>query len=211
MRHQVGDKVWVFGVKAHFTDGGKRRYNLHYMAPHPRWVQIERLVFQELTIEEHHKVAWEWGGEAKYDGFIARDADGRVWHNQYPQASYGQMDDTADGDFTLATLETDFVTMYQDTVDGLDRMEDDLLAKGCSLSMFNLCRFLNHAAGGICLEDGTPVYRDANHQAVAEEWKPIVDRVLAEFHQQTGRTLTSYLRNYSVSEKPTYMRKWRVE
>lgn len=49
-----------------------------------------------LTCKEHCKVGWdqEAGGEPKYDGFIFEDQQGRVWHNQYPKASYGQIDDS---------------------------------------------------------------------------------------------------------------------
>lgn len=50
-----------------------------------------------LTCKEHHKVPNEFNPEdKKYDGFVFEGADGGVWYNQYPTASYGQLDDTQD-------------------------------------------------------------------------------------------------------------------
>lgn len=53
----------------------------------------------DLACVEHHKVRGEWDDESdepKYDGFIFTDAQGTVYHNQYPRAAYGQLDDSQD-------------------------------------------------------------------------------------------------------------------
>lgn len=51
-----------------------------------------------LTCKEHHRVpnAWDSQNRLDNDGFIFEDDAGRVWYNQYPRASYGQMSDEAD-------------------------------------------------------------------------------------------------------------------
>lgn len=50
-----------------------------------------------LRCAAHHKVAWRHDPEdKKYDGFIFLGADGSAWHNQYPYADYGQLDDSMD-------------------------------------------------------------------------------------------------------------------
>lgn len=213
MRHSIGSKVWVMGIKAHYVDNGKRRVNLHFMAPFPNIVEVDQLTFRELTITEHHKVPGEWDDEPKHDGFHAVDSEGLVWHNQYPRASYGQMDDTADGDFTLGTLNDDYVANYQDKENALELMEDDLLAKGYSMSMYNLCRFLGTFAGGVCTEQGKLKFRDKAHKERIERWKPITDRVIADFHQQTGRKLEFYVYTLDNKKDPNEFfgfLKWRV-
>jgi hypothetical protein len=49
-----------------------------------------------LECVEHHKVGWEHApDDKKYDGFF-KDQDGNLWANQYPRASYGQLDDSGD-------------------------------------------------------------------------------------------------------------------
>lgn len=59
--------------------------------------------FETLTVTEHHKVPWDQDpkGELKYDGFVLKDSKGRIWHNQYPKASYGQISDQGDRTFYL--------------------------------------------------------------------------------------------------------------
>lgn len=53
----------------------------------------------KVCCEEYHPVRYEFDAddaEPKYQGFIFRDEEGTVYHNQYPRASYGQIDDSAD-------------------------------------------------------------------------------------------------------------------
>lgn len=57
----------------------------------------------KLKVTEHHKVAWDVdpNGERRYSGFILSTEEGGVWYNQYPMASYGQVSDVADRQFTI--------------------------------------------------------------------------------------------------------------
>jgi len=54
-----------------------------------------------LNCERWERVHWEYdpASEKKYDGFIFREVggqnDGRIFHNQYPAAHFGQIDDSA--------------------------------------------------------------------------------------------------------------------
>lgn len=58
----------------------------------------------DLTVEEHHKVPWEFGTDTdkNYDGYVLKDAEGNVWHNQYPRASYGQI--STEGDYRFDSV-----------------------------------------------------------------------------------------------------------
>jgi len=59
---------------------------------------LEGIEVISLDCVEHHKVPWDQdpNGEKTADGFVFRDLEGRTWHNQYPTACYGQLDDTND-------------------------------------------------------------------------------------------------------------------
>ena len=57
-----------------------------------------------LTVVEHHKVPGEWSDALEYDGYVLRDDNGALWYNQYPYASYGQLDDSYDRVFRRAEL-----------------------------------------------------------------------------------------------------------
>lgn len=54
-----------------------------------------------LQVTEHHKVPNHWGDKEDLcsDGFLLKDVEGKEWRNQYPTASYGQMDDSNDWRF----------------------------------------------------------------------------------------------------------------
>ena len=57
-----------------------------------------------LTVIEHHKVPGEWSAALEYDGYILQDENGARWYNQYPYASYGQLDDSYDRVFHRSEL-----------------------------------------------------------------------------------------------------------
>lgn len=60
---------------------------------------LNKIEVVELKCAEHHKVRYEFDeadAKKKYDGFIFANAEGVVYHNQYPVASYGQLDDSGD-------------------------------------------------------------------------------------------------------------------
>lgn len=58
--------------------------------------------FVELTVEAHFKVSDRNDPQDRKDcdGYFLRDDKGVVWKNQYPHATYGQLDDSADRFFT---------------------------------------------------------------------------------------------------------------
>lgn len=59
---------------------------------------VTKIEIVKLHCAEHHRVRWdcdENDAEPKYDGFVFTDDTDMRWYNQYPSASYGQLDDSA--------------------------------------------------------------------------------------------------------------------
>lgn len=81
---------------------------------------------------EHHKVPSEIDplGEAKYDGFVFEASDNPKlrWHNQYPQASYGQTTTDADHylqlDWSGAGMSVKEVVAIEATDNGMTELQD---------------------------------------------------------------------------------------
>lgn len=66
---------------------------------------ITKVSILEMTVIEHHKVRCSYDDEVaepKYDGFVLKDQEGRIWHNQYPRAEYGQLSDEGNNIYRLA-------------------------------------------------------------------------------------------------------------
>ena len=91
-----------------FTPGEEYLFvHLDYTPARPRFGSVylpwedtlEAMRVIKVRCEEHHPVRSEWddaAAEPQYQGFIFKDAEGTVYHNQYPTASYGQLTDHAD-------------------------------------------------------------------------------------------------------------------
>lgn len=98
MRFNVGEKP--FFVRVDYTPGEKSFFRTLYMP----WNgdKINSIQIIQLEVMEHHKVPWDQdpAGELKYDGFVmkevTKEGHGDTFHNQYPDACYGQLDDTND-------------------------------------------------------------------------------------------------------------------
>ena len=92
MRYQIGETHYFVDVR--FDPVEPRAAIFRPWKDH-----LKEIVLYELRCLEHHKVAWDQDphGEKKHDGFVFLDeTENRRWTNQYPTASYGQLDDSAD-------------------------------------------------------------------------------------------------------------------
>lgn len=91
MRYTVG-QVYVFAtVRFRGREAGDFLFD-------PRRHTLEGIDLVKLTCTEHHKVVVEYYEKdgPKADGFVFVDEQDRTWHNQYPTAYYGQLDDSND-------------------------------------------------------------------------------------------------------------------
>ena len=103
MRFQIDQQIWTLCVHlpdAFMYPSYSRFYGYDKDLPFPE------LEFRKLTVTEHHRVLNEYAAKDSApdcDGFILKGDDGSIWHNQYPRAGYGQLDDSQDGIFTIST------------------------------------------------------------------------------------------------------------
>lgn len=99
MRFEL-NKKYVFFAFQHTYDNGKTVEKPFAFPTTDLDVEIKDVTFIEATCVHHEKVPCHWdtseNKELKYDGFLF-DWNGLEGRNQYPNASYGQMDDSADG------------------------------------------------------------------------------------------------------------------
>ena len=94
-RYNVGEELLVI----HFMSVNTGQPEL-FRSPLRREMEtIEKITIKKLTVKEHHRVLNQWANENEVpdcDGFILSDEEGKIWHNQYPRASYGQLSDAGD-------------------------------------------------------------------------------------------------------------------
>jgi hypothetical protein len=90
MRFNVNQKYYFLDLD--FTPTSLRFGMIYY----PWEDQLNRLSVVALTCEEHHKVGDGYSEEKKCDGFVFGDEQQASWYNQYPEASYGQIDTSND-------------------------------------------------------------------------------------------------------------------
>lgn len=83
--------------------------------------KLKQILIKQLVVSEHHKVSWDQDpdGEKKYDGYVLTDkVDSSRWTNQYPRASYGQIDTSCD--YRFYKEDADLFDYY---VDGMQQLE----------------------------------------------------------------------------------------
>jgi len=133
MRYNVGQK-YIF-INIQFTAPA-----MCFGSTYLPWMdKLDGIELIELTCAEHRQVPGEWDDEIKYDGFRFRDTENRLWNNQWPRASYGQLDDSAD-----RRAKPDFDTWKE------NRTEDEL--RGIYrkyMSTTDVCTYLQNVERGI--------------------------------------------------------------
>lgn len=96
MRYNIGEIIPVIAI-VYANVPPARNLMFH---PYRPWLStvIDHIEFDHLKVIEHHKVRCEWDGldaEKTHDGFLLVSSKGHEMANQYPVASYGQIDDSA--------------------------------------------------------------------------------------------------------------------
>lgn len=208
MRYNLDQKVWTIGLVLVNKENNKPVFPFGFLRPYPDQFSITNMFFNEVTVVEHHKVSGEWSDEKQYDGFILKDDQDRVWYNQYPTASYGQVSDDADGLFTSPLIEK----MFEDAKSsGNDLDWNQACAKfnemyKATINQYSLTRFMDDLTGGVLDEDGTT---KVERHEVWPKLKEIQDRVVTEFNKATGKRLESYVEDFG-GNKIVRFRQWRV-
>ena len=107
--------------------------------------ELRKINLELLECVEHHRVPNAFDVEKKpaYDGYVLRDAEGDLWHNQYPEAEFGQMS-SADGyayknkddDTGRYEIASDFFATLNRSLLGPDFQKPEMAEKFLSLFMF---------------------------------------------------------------------------
>lgn len=99
MRYQLNQEILT--IRFDFSNKFGSNNKCHFTKPMPWNDTVTKIHLKTLTVSEHHKVPDEWGDQEvlKFDGFILLDDKGNKWYNQYPYASYGQLNDISDAMF----------------------------------------------------------------------------------------------------------------
>ena len=99
MRYSIGQIVPFINFEFNYSNGNKG--GLYRFSLPAIWQgdQILKTTISLMTCVSHHKVNKQYDAkrELNCDGFIFEDEKGNKWFNQYPEASYGQFSDIADG------------------------------------------------------------------------------------------------------------------
>lgn len=104
MRYQT-NQSYVF-LRVLFTKGNDRFGSLYI----PWLDTLNRIEMINPVCVEHHKVAWRYAPDKfDCDGYIFRDGD-KVYHNQYPRADYGQLDDSENWKLRVVPKDSEKVT-----------------------------------------------------------------------------------------------------
>lgn len=97
LRFTVGEVYWFARTLYTNKDPKLPTFTSLFM---PWLHNLDKIEFLPLLCKEHHKVAWDQDpkSEKTCDGFVfvSPTDETDIWYNQYPKASYGQLDDTND-------------------------------------------------------------------------------------------------------------------
>jgi hypothetical protein len=172
MRYQVGSIVPFIRIQFAYPNCNVALMSNTFL---PWESKLKGISIFWLECAEHHKVFNSWDEKKTgdtYDGFIFKSQiadDARIWHNQYPTASYGQLSDS------------------NNYVAKRDVSEEELEEKGvegCSPDYYltDLCYYLAN------LLNGEYELRHKHDQAdYADQLKELYDRVVDMIENIDGK------------------------
>lgn len=120
-RHTVGEKILLmrYNPAAASCTVGTGLFVPRFLPWEQVLNQNTPLYLKELVVTERHAVPGDWDDKPQHTGFVARDHVGQLWYNQYPRASYGQLNDIGDTRWTHSMFRCAYDHRKQDLYDAL--------------------------------------------------------------------------------------------
>ena len=115
MCYQLNEDIFVIGYYHECKDYPRNILTSFFNVVHSEEIDW-KFEIKKLTVKEHHKV------EVKYyenqgktaDGYVLIDFENKIYHNQYPTASYGQTSDAGDRMFYVDTSNLNLKEVLQE-------------------------------------------------------------------------------------------------
>ncbi len=143
---------------------------------HPGQHVLDGIDVKLLEVTEHHVVPSTWDDNPQHDGFVLREVGTeQIWHNQYPRASYGQLDDSCD---RIAARKNDHFT--EDEVDAMEPQQLDFWIEKWTTAL-SMLEAIYRALHGreherLELEDDVRVQFEAYH----DQFKAAVEKAVGK-------------------------------
>lgn len=109
MRFELNQKL--FGIHFGYTEEQRCVYGFFALPLLFDTIIPTDINFIQLTVTEHHKVHNEHANQQEApdcDGYLLKDVNNRVFSNQYPTASYGQVSDEGNRRFRTHCFHADY-------------------------------------------------------------------------------------------------------
>lgn len=120
MRFTVGKK-YTFVVTGQTPKEGVDTFFNHIFIPWDH--NLDYMLFEEIECIEHQKVRGGHDNDLIYDGFAFMDKNKRIWYNQMPVATYGQMDTSFDWKAHMSFVDARDVALVEPEKNLVDEME----------------------------------------------------------------------------------------
>lgn len=178
MRFELNKSYPFIAFSFTYSHGGRGGI-FGFSKPIPWRDTIHGVTIKTFTCVEHHRVRWDYDDnekEPKYDGFVfTADDGGRVWHNQYPRASYGQLSDRADGLLNVSNISKE------------ESESDDFI-----FSMYSAFRFLDECVMELhYLKENLMEIRPEEVSYYVAKLKEHYEDVKAKVEAYTGKKIVS--------------------
>tara|TARA_B100000700_G_scaffold71270_1_gene79226 strand:- start:4036 stop:4668 length:633 start_codon:yes stop_codon:yes gene_type:complete len=210
MRYQKNQKIWTIGFQLINKETGKVETWPSFVKPIPNLYEINEIYFRKLIITDHEKVSGEFSTEKEYDGFKAKDSDGNVWHNQYPEASYSQTSNEQDFVFDFSGLDEYYEEANQENLD-FDDVMNNILSKHPVIHTASLLYFMNDLDGGL-LDENNQLRIEREHPDVYEQLKVISNQIIQQFKEQTGLELKTKTKVLNGKKEFQFkIKEWYIE
>ena len=210
MRYQLNQEIWTIGFRLINKYTGKVETCPTFVKPFPYLYKIDEIYFRKLTITEHEKVSDEFTTEKQYDGYKAKDTDGNVWHNQYPEASYSQTSNEQDFLFSLSGLKEYFKEANQEKLD-FDEVLDTIFSKHPVIHTASLLYFMNDLDGGL-LDENNQLRIECEYPDVYEQLKVISNQIVQQFKEETGLELKTKTKVLNGKKEFQFkIKEWYIE
>jgi hypothetical protein len=196
MKYTVGQQIWIIGFVLTNLQTKQKELDIFFNRPKPDYYDIEQILFRQITVTE------VISPDGLHPAYIALDEFGNKFTCDKTYMEYSPYESGLEW-----VLDDWDKKLIEDPKHDADAFHVETLARGLTFSYMYLPKFLSEISGVLVLASGKTKAQES------PEWprlQAIIDRVVTEFKQVTGKNVVSHIEERKTSTSSIKCLVWEI-
>lgn len=199
MKYTKGQQFWIVGLVLTNLQRNEKELDIFFNRPKPDYYSIDQVLFRQVTVTE---IIGSAGATGSQNAYIGVDTEGNVFTCDKTYMEYSPYESGLEW-----VLDDWDKKLLENPQHDAEAFHLETLARGLTFSYMYLPKFLSEISGVLVLASGKTKAQESS------EWprlQAIIDRVVTEFKQVTGKVMVSRIEERKTATSSIKCLVWEI-